>query len=77
MAQRNLFWLTGGSSLATVSIVGSAGRRGDAKKMTKELYWNMVEKSKHVISDDFKLELGRVHLISGGAAWAGALYNTQ
>ena len=71
MAQRTLFQLSGRPSLATVSIIGSAGRRGDAVKMTKDLYWSMVEKSERVISDVLKLDLGRVHLISGGAAWAG------
>ncbi len=57
----------------TVSIIGSAGRRADGKKMTKDLFDKMVEKAKAVISDDFKLELQRVHIISGGAAWAGKL----
>ena len=72
MAQRTLFQVSGGPSLSTVSIIGSAGRRGDAKKMTRELYWNMVDKTQQVISENFKLEPGHVHLVSGGAAWAGA-----
>ena len=72
MAQRTLFQVSGGPSLSTVSIIGSAGRRGDAKKMTRELYWNMVDKAQQVISENFKLEPRRVHLVSGGAAWAGA-----
>ena len=71
MAQRTLFQLAGSSPLPTVSIIGSAGRRGDAHKMTKELYWKMVAKSEQVISNVFKLDLQRVHLVSGGAAWAG------
>ena len=54
-----------------MSIIGSAGRRGDAKKMTKDLYWNMVDKSQRVISEHFKLDAEHVHLVSGGAAWAG------
>ena len=57
----------------TVSIVGSAGRRADGKKMTKKLFDKMVEKAKTVIKDDFKLELKQIHVISGGAAWAGEL----
>ena len=73
MAQRTLFQVSGATSLATVSIIGSAGRRGDAKKMTKDLYWNMVDKAQSVISEHFKLDPGRVHLVSGGAAWAGTL----
>ncbi len=71
MAQRTLFQIGGGPSLTTVSIIGSAGRRGDAKKMTREIYWNMVDKAQQVISEHFKLESTRVHLVSGGAAWAG------
>ena len=73
MAQKTLVQLSRGSSLSTVSIIGSAGRRGDAIKMTRELYWNMVDKAQCVISEHFKLDPGRVHLVSGGAAWAGAL----
>lgn len=73
MAQRTLFQFSRGSSLTTVSIIGSAGRRGDAKKMTRDVYWNMVDKAQRVISEHFKLDPGRVHLVSGGAAWAGAL----
>ena len=55
----------------TVSIIGSAGRRGDGRKMTKQLFSKMVDKAKAVIQDDFKLDLGGVHVVSGGAAWAG------
>ena len=58
-------------SLTTVSIIGSAGRRADAKKMTTNLYWNMVDKSLRVIAEQFKLDPNHVHLVSGGAAWAG------
>lgn len=56
-----------------MSIVGSAGRRGDAARMTKELYWKMVEKAELVILNELKLDSSRVHLVSGGAAWAGTL----
>lgn len=73
MTQRTLHQLAGGSSLTTVSIIGSAGRKGDAAKMTKDLYWKMVEKAELVILNELKLDSGRVHLVSGGAAWAGTL----
>ena len=59
--------------LPTVSIVGSAGRRGDGKKMTKTLFKRMVEKAKEVITEDFGLDLDKIHLVSGGAAWSGEL----
>ena len=40
-------------------------------KMTKQLFSKMVDKAKAVIQDDFKFDLGGVHVVSGGAAWAG------
>ena len=54
-----------------VSIVGTAGRKGDGKKMTKELYRLMYEKAKDVIENTFNLQLSKCHVVSGGAAWAG------
>ena len=58
-------------SLKTVSIVGTAGRNGGWKKMSKELYQMMYNKAKIIITQHFGLELSQVHLVSGGAAWAG------
>ena len=59
------------TALVTVGIIGSAGRRGDAKKMTKAIFDGMVAKTEEVIRNHFKLDLSKVHLVSGGAAWAG------
>ena len=59
------------SKLVKVSIVGTAGRKEDGKKMTKELYHLMYEKAKDVIINEFKLQLCQCHVVSGGAAWAG------
>lgn len=39
--------------------------------MTKDIYWNMVDRAQSVITEHFKLDPERVHLVSGGAAWAG------
>lgn len=61
------------SSVTTVGIIGSAGRKADAKKMSKEIFYAMMSKAEAVITRDFKLDLGKVRLISGGAAWAGLL----
>jgi len=58
-------------SRVSVGVIGSAGRLEDSKKMTKELYEEMLKKLKAVITKKFKLDLKKVHLISGGAAWAG------
>ena len=57
--------------LPRVSIIGSAGRRGDGKKMTAEIYNRALDKAKEVIKDEFKLNLEKIHLVSGGAAWTG------
>lgn len=54
-----------------VGIIGSAGRKSDAKKMTKDVFYAMMSKTEQIISQRFKLNLGEVRLISGGAAWAG------
>lgn len=59
------------SKLVKVSVVGTAGRKGDGKKMSKELYYQMYEKAKTIIKEEFKLELSQCHVVSGGAAWAG------
>ena len=47
------------------------GRMVTNSKMTKQLFSEMVDKAKAVIQDDFKFDLGGVHVVSGGAAWAG------
>ena len=56
-----------------VSIIGTAGRGGDGRKLCKDLYYRAVEKAKEIITESFKLKLGNVHLVSGGAAWSGKL----
>ena len=54
-----------------VGVVGTAGRSEDGKKMTSELFKRMIDKTVDVITNVFKLDIGRVRLVSGGAAWAG------
>ena len=54
-----------------VGVVGTAGRSEDGKKMTSELFKRMIDKTVDVITNVFKLDVGRVRLVSGGAAWAG------
>lgn len=61
------------SVASKVSIIGTAGRGADGSKLSKELFYEAVEKAKEVITENFKLKLGNVHLVSGGAAWAGKL----
>lgn len=60
--------------MVKVSIVGSAGRRADLKKLNKTLYHRMIDKAKEVLTDVWKLQLDRVELVSGGAAWSGNMH---
>jgi len=49
-----------------IAIIGTAGRKEDGPKMTRELYFKMVQKARSIVeslSDD-------IHLVSGGAAWS-------
>ena len=61
----------------TVGVIGSAGRRGDAAKMTKELYYQMLARLEAVVTNEFGLDLHKAHLVSGGAAWAGKRESTM
>ena len=54
-----------------VSVVGTAGRSQDGKKMTSALFKRMIDKTVDVITNKFKLDMGRIRLVSGGAAWSG------
>eukprot|EP00731_Ephydatia_muelleri_P036089 Em0200g8a len=56
--------------MTRVSIVGTAGRGPDFAKMSKDIYRRTFQKAKDVITNVFKLELGAVELVSGGAAWS-------
>src|SRR6516162_5189861 len=52
-----------------VAIIGTAGRGADGLRMNKELFFNMCAVTKNCLSE-WKLNPQRVHLVSGGAAWA-------
>lgn len=54
----------------SVAIIGTAGRKEDAKKMSKELFEMMKAKAEAIILNDWKLNKGGVVLVSGGAPWA-------
>ena len=60
--------------MVKVSIIGSAGRRDDLQKLNKTLYHRMIDKAKKVITDVWKLQLDKVELVSGGAAWSGNMH---
>jgi hypothetical protein len=59
-----------------IAIIGSAGRGPDGPKMSRELYFKMVEDARKEVlllayppnrTDDLAVP---IHLVSGGAAWA-------
>ncbi|SNW61930.1 Hypothetical protein ORPV_26 [Orpheovirus IHUMI-LCC2] len=54
----------------TIAIIGTAGRKEDGQKMSAELYEKMIYAVKYIIIHHFKMDMGKVTLISGGAAWA-------
>jgi len=56
-----------------VAIVGTSGRGDDGPRMTKQLFDLMVTRAQAIIRD--KLDSSPVHLVSGGAAWAGCVEN--
>ena len=57
-----------------VAIVGTAGRGRDAQCLARELFNRMVAITKLTLKGKFELlpgKEGNIHLLSGGAAWAG------
>lgn len=53
-----------------VSIIGTAGRKEDARKMNRALFHRMVETAQEIITGTFRLKNSDVVLVSGGSAWA-------
>ena len=51
-----------------VAIIGTAGRKEDARRMTEDLYYRMVLDARHKIFERY--DPVEVTLVSGGAAWA-------
>jgi len=57
--------------MTTVSIIGTAGRKGDGKLLTSSVFTAMIREAERIITETWKLSWDRVHLVSGAAAWAG------
>lgn len=55
-----------------MAIIGTAGRYGLWQKMTRDLFYSMLDVARTTITDVWKLDLANVNLVSGGAAWSGA-----
>jgi len=53
-----------------VAIIGTAGRKEDARRMSKALFDRMVDHAAHQQRVVWKLPNDRVVLVSGGSAWA-------
>ena len=58
------------SELVRVSIIGTAGRKDDANRMTAALFDQMCAKALDLITSDLNLDIRKVVLVSGGAAWS-------
>ena len=53
-----------------VAIIGTAGRKEDARKMSKYLFNRMVATAQEVMFTQFQLKKPEIVLVSGGSAWA-------
>ncbi len=51
--------------MASLAIIGTAGRGADARRLTPRHFADMVEVARLIVDD-----VGPVELVSGGAAWA-------
>ena len=54
----------------TLGIIGTAGRKDDAKRLTKDTYQMMLEKAVMTIQDLNHRHYHVDELVSGGAAWS-------
>eukprot|EP00047_Mylnosiga_fluctuans_P017618 m.63119 g.63119 ORF g.63119 m.63119 type:complete len:269 (-) comp7176_c0_seq1:2813-3619(-) len=61
---------TSAAGRTRVSIIGTAGRLGNAARLTHTLYSAMITTATRVIETDLGLAPAHVCLVSGGAAWA-------
>ena len=57
--------------MVKIGVIGTAGRGEVAHLMSGEVYLKMVQECERIITQRLNLHLHQVHLISGGAAWAG------
>jgi hypothetical protein len=57
-------------NIETISIIGSAGRNDDKRKMSKTRYEKMVVKAEEIIFKEWDLKRDQILLVSGGAALA-------
>ncbi len=53
-----------------VSIIGTAGRDKNIKKLNINLYKKMINIADKIIKEEFKLNTKDVCLVSGGASWS-------
>ena len=59
--------------MTKVGIIGTAGRKEDGPKMSRELYFRMVNRAKKEINNHFFAGVfnpTKLFLLSGGAAWS-------
>ena len=54
----------------TVAIVGTAGRKNDAARMSRELFERMCQRTTQIIERELHLDWKNICIQSGGAAWS-------
>jgi hypothetical protein len=58
-----------------VGIIGTSGRGVLGKKLNKDIFEKMVNKTEEIIENQLHLEWRDIVLVSGGAAWAGSFHS--
>jgi len=53
-----------------VAIIGTAGRNEDGVKMSEMTFKWMMTEAKRIITEEWKLSMDSITLVSGGSAWA-------
>lgn len=53
-----------------VGVIGTAGRKEDKDKMSRELFLRMAGHTKQYLHEELGLKADNITMVSGGAAWA-------
>lgn len=57
-------------SVTSIAIIGTAGRKADEHKLTKEIWNKMIVKAEDIITKEWEFRWSEVALVSGGAAYS-------
>jgi hypothetical protein len=53
-----------------VAVIGTAGQRGDATRLSREVFDKMCARAAAIVLDEWKLPPANLTLVSGGSAWS-------